>query len=161
MRHKGGRDIRRIVDRVPLPDPWDVNALCEEVARLRGRPIRVIPDDAIGDKITGAACRMQEFDVIFYRATLSGIHRDHVVCHELGHLLAGHLDGREPYPLVDEDLSEAARTMLLRQCYYDEERERDAEAIAELIMRRVRQRVAGAPDRGGSSAARLLGSALR
>lgn len=155
-------NIRALVDGLVIPDPWDIELLYQRVAEARDRPIDVLPHDDMGEAVTGAVFRLASRDVVFYRASLSGWHREHVLCHELGHIIAGHLDGPEAYAGgADDDLLGAAAIMLARQCAYGETRERDAEKVAELILSRVRQNVAGATDTDLARTARRLGSALR
>lgn len=153
---------RRIVDALVLPDPWSSEALIAQTARQRGRLIRVERGPAIGDAITGAIFRLSGEDVIFYRGDLVGIHRDHVLCHELAHLLAGHLDGSDAYfGDSDEPLARAYSVMLSRQWGYGEARERVAENIAEMIMARVRQQIPGVRNLATGRAIRGFGSAMR
>lgn len=154
-------NVRALVDKLDIPDPWDVDRLYESVAESRGRRIAVFAQNEMGDAMTGAVFRLAASDVVFYRASLSGWHREHVLCHELGHIIAGHLEDEGGYAGgADENLTRTAAMMLARQCAYGEGRERDAEQVAELILSRVRQRVAGTSE-DVARAARHLGSALR
>jgi hypothetical protein len=101
-------------------------------------------------------------DVIFLCASLRGLHRDHVQCHELGHLLAGHLQTAAGYtPGGDSGLAGAAEWMLPRQCDYGSAHEREAEHIAELILARVRQAIPGVRGRANPRTVSGFGSALR
>ena len=64
---------------------------------------------------------------------------DHLIAHELGHLLAGHLDGRGGLAAgVSADLTDAVRAMN-RACAYESHEERVAEAVADLLMAGARQ----------------------
>lgn len=152
---------RRIVDELVLPDPWDIDSMIARVASRAGRPLRVERRPAAGDGITGTIFRLADEDVIFYRDDLVGLHREHVLCHELGHLLAGHLEGPEAYGESSDDLAHARVLMLNRQCQYGEARERVAEEIAELLLARVRQQVPGIRDMTTARSARGFGAALR
>ncbi|MFI1971291.1 hypothetical protein BLA24_32440 [Streptomyces cinnamoneus] len=80
----------KLVARLPeLPRPWDVEALCRALAEMRGRPLTLHPmdlpampfglwfDDGTGDRIV-------------YRSSATGYYRDHIVLHEICHMLAGH-----------------------------------------------------------------------
>lgn len=74
-------------------------------------------------------------DFIFCRDDLQGLHRDHAICHELGHLLAGHTEHPEA-----ADIRQGLGLDLLvleRNCHYGAEREQEAETIADVIMGRV------------------------
>jgi hypothetical protein len=135
------RRARALVEQLQLPDPWDVEQLCERVAQSRQRPVRLLARPVAGDSITASVFAAEHADYIFYRDDLRALHRDHAVCHELGHLLAGHTDG-----LLDRSVGELSehtvtQLMLRRDCAYGDAREREAETIADLIMDRVSRRV--------------------
>lgn len=89
------------------------------------------------DSITAAVLTTDDADYIFWRSDLRGLHRDHAICHELGHLLAGHPDlpefARHPSTRYGD-----TRT-LQRGCDYGAEPERAAETFADVIMGRVVQ----------------------
>jgi hypothetical protein len=128
---------RRRARHLPLPEPWRVEDLCAQIAEARSRPIRVLDRPAAGDSITAAVIATDTADYIFARDDLRGLHRDHAICHELGHLLAGHLD--QPEPATQHDPTpDAVQTMPLeRSCDYGADQEREAEVIADVIMSRV------------------------
>jgi hypothetical protein len=161
MRRRSSK-VRQIVDALPLPEPWDVDQLIGRVADLSGRPIRVEARQAMGDTITGTIFRLSAEDVIFYREDLNGLHRDHVLCHELGHMLGGHLEGPAAYHGgADGNLVHAAERIMRRQCHYGERREVEAEVIAELILARVRQQVRGVQNPATERAVRGFGAAMQ
>ncbi|TWP34465.1 ImmA/IrrE family metallo-endopeptidase [Leekyejoonella antrihumi] len=137
MRRRYSRTARRIAQHCPVPEPWDIAAFCTAIADNRHRPLQVIARPAMSDTITGLLVQLPDRDVIFYRNDLAGIHRDHVICHEIGHLLAGHL-----HDLTADhgDLAGAANIMLHRQCDYGDQREHEAEDIAELILTHVQHK---------------------
>lgn len=162
MRRTRRTQARQIVDALVLPEPWSSEALIAQVGRKLGRRVRIERRPAMGDGITGTIFRLSEEDVIFYREDLIGLHRDHVLCHELAHLLAGHLEGPEAYHgASDNHLAHAFAVMLNRQCQYGETRERVAEEIAEMIMVRVPQQVPGVRNQATERAVRGFGSAMR
>lgn len=129
---------RRRARHLPLPEPWRVEDLCSQIGAARSRPIRVLDRPAAGDSITAAVISTDTADYIFARDDLHGLHRDHAICHELGHLLAGHLEQSESPPRQDDLTVQVAQAMPLeRSCDYGAEREREAEVIADVIMGRV------------------------
>lgn len=141
MRRRYSRTARRIAQHCSLPDPWDITAFCKALSDSRHRPIRLIARPAMGDSITGMVAQLPMSDVIFYRDDLDGVHRDHVICHEIGHLLAGHV---QDLAADHGDLVGAANIMLHRGCDYGDQREQDAEDIAELILTRAQRRESAA-----------------
>lgn len=131
---RSSRRIRRLVSACTIPDPWSIEAFVAAVGRDSGRDIELVPSAVAGGSITGSVLRLPHVDVIVVRDDLEGVYRDHVVCHEVAHILAGHLDGAAP---VDADIAVAASHMLHRGCDSDNANELEAEAIAEGLMRRA------------------------
>jgi Zn-dependent peptidase ImmA (M78 family) len=106
------------------------------VAAQRGRPI-VLTDLPATTK-TGSLCGMwvptQTTDHIFVAPNVSGPHRDHVVMHEVGHMLLGHRLGLlTSFTAVSPKL---VLQMLARTTYSDPQ-EREAEQFASLVLART------------------------
>ncbi|WP_410567553.1 hypothetical protein [Amycolatopsis sp. cmx-4-61] len=88
-------------------------------------------------------------DVVAYEAETSRTHQDHIIAHELAHIMCGHtgivpIDGnvaRLVFPNLDPGL---VRDMLNRADYGDEH-ELEAEIMASVILRRMNAR----PERSG------------
>lgn len=114
----------------------------------------------MGDSITAMVLAARRADYLFIRDDLAPLHHDHAACHELAHLLAGHVDDKFSglSPLGDATV----RGMSLNRDYtYSDQQELEAEAIATLIMEQVTGRVeVHAPDPGTERAARAFGHAL-
>ncbi|AXK89976.1 hypothetical protein DXT66_29745 (plasmid) [Nocardia farcinica] len=132
---------------VPIPYPWDTREYIARVAAYRGRPIDLVP--IAPGALSGTGCgtgsglwlELDDSDVIMYGADTEW-HADHIIAHEIGHMLLGHgsTEG-EPDPVDDLPLNElmpslspdAIRNVLRRQDY-DSARERDAETFADMVM---------------------------
>lgn len=139
------RDLRRRCQRVvaglDIAAPLDVRALCRQVASRRGRPIQLVPMDA-GPGLSGLWLATPTTDYIAYEASTSPLHRDHIILHELGHLLCNHAaaelvagDYGHLLPSVDAGV---VRSVLGRATHADDQ-EREAELIAALIHQRARR----------------------
>ncbi len=134
-----------------LPAPFDVRALCARLARQRRRPI-VLQPVASGGGCYGLWVALPTADVIFYERETSPLHQEHIILHEVCHLVAGH----QPAPVSRED---AARLLfpdlepelvqrLLQRAGYSTDEEREAEVLASLILERAdRAPASGAPPR--------------
>ncbi|MFI6098108.1 hypothetical protein ACIA8G_21320 [Lentzea sp. NPDC051213] len=115
----------------PLPDPWDVSVLCDRLAEQRGRPLLLHSIDLPALPF-GLWYDDGERDHVLHRSGVQGYHRDHVVLHELCHLLARHNTMRT---FTFEDLVEnAARNR------FDARQEEVAEMFASRVLRMVGQR---------------------
>ncbi|SDN44088.1 ImmA/IrrE family metallo-endopeptidase [Allokutzneria albata] len=144
------RTCRRVVDGLALPDPFDVRVFVETLAAQRGRPIELVRLASRPSTPCGLLAATDRADYIFYAADTSALHQEHILVHELGHLLCGHA-GEE---VVDDsvaavlmpNLSPDLVRRVLGRTSYDEEKEQEAELFASLVLhraRRARHRVQG------------------
>lgn len=144
----GTTRLRELLGRVPIPYPWDPQEYVHRTAEHRGRPIIVHEVDAA--RLAGSGCSTgsglwiarEHDDVILYGAGTTDWHAEHIVCHEIGHMLLEHdrMAG-EPDNMLDPPLlrlmpslsPDAVRAVLRRQDY-GTDHERDAETFADLVM---------------------------
>jgi len=131
------------VDALPITVPFDVEAFCDQVAQQRARPIRRIPRELRGDGLYGMWVATADADLIVYECRTSRPHQEHIVVHELAHLLCGHpatpADGREALQLLMPDLDPAVVERMLGRTSYSAAEEQEAELVASLILERVSQ----------------------
>ncbi|MEU9026652.1 toxin [Streptomyces sp. NPDC048383] len=135
------KDGARRIAALGLPEGADVAELCRYVGGFRERPITLIPMPMPASQPCGMWVAARDEDLIFYDAHTTGAHQEHIVLHELGHIIcrhrgAGWLDetsSRFLFPHLDPDL---VRDMLLRATY-DDVQEQEAEVIAYLLSQRV------------------------
>ncbi|WP_320784017.1 toxin [Streptomyces sp. CRN 30] len=131
---------RRLAD-LELPDVADVAELCAHLGNVRGRPIVLLPMRMPASHPCGMWVAARDEDLIFYDADTTSAHQEHIILHELGHIIcchrgAGLLDegtARLLFPNLDPDV---VRDMLLRATY-DDVQEQEAEIIAYLLSQRV------------------------
>jgi hypothetical protein len=130
-----------------LPDPFDVRSFCEELGRQRGRPILLLPVTGAAD-VGGVWISVPSADLIFYEQDTSPLHQEHIILHEVSHLLCAH----QPPPVSDPEMAqllfphfdpETVRSVLQRSGYSTVE-EREAELLASLILERAAGRRSGA-----------------
>ncbi|WP_067721698.1 hypothetical protein [Nocardia yamanashiensis] len=133
---------------VPIPYPWDVTEYIDRVAAHRGRPIVLCAIDP--GALAGSGCgtgsglwiARKDDDVIMYGADTEW-HADHILAHEIGHMLLGH--GETPAEIPSQttdlplttlmpDLSLDAIRNVLRRRDYTTDLERDAESFADWVM---------------------------
>lgn len=92
-----------------LPQPWSVDELCERLAEQRGRDVVVHPANLPALPF-GLWFDDGRRDHIVHRVGVVGYHRDHVVLHEICHMIAGHGTVRQ----ADEELAEMFASMVLK-----------------------------------------------
>lgn len=138
------RRCERHLDGVPLPQPFDLDAFCTTVATHRGRPLTLQPLLGLA---SGAPCGLwisvPAADYVFYDPDTSRLHAEHIVLHELGHMLSGHttgldLDNAAVARLVP-DLDPRTVETILGRVSYTTAQEREAEMLASLIRARAAQ----------------------
>lgn len=136
---------RRLLRDLDVQPPLDITELCARVGAYRGREIRVV---AVPLKRFGVSFDAGTCDVIAVQSHTSRPHQDHICCHELGHIVCGHLDPGHPYQ--EDDVADADEThdaavvapllpfdgmpRRLRRSCYDSPYERAVELIATTFM---------------------------
>jgi hypothetical protein len=110
------RDVLASVDALTaqlrvLPNPWDIAVLCDQLAEQRGRPLLLRPVDLPAFPF-GLWYDDGQRDHVFYRARLAGFHRDHVILHELCHMIADH--NRHSRSLRQGEKESDVSTLILR-----------------------------------------------
>ncbi|WP_420879004.1 hypothetical protein [Rhodococcus sp. (in: high G+C Gram-positive bacteria)] len=88
----------RILRDLPLSRPWSLDRFIADLSIRNNRPIEIltIPDgtgqfeDDEGNKITGAWIPSARMDHIFVTSQAAGAYREHIICHELAHVIFRH-----------------------------------------------------------------------
>ena len=124
--------------------------LVERVAVRRCRPIMLKPWPMSGTVQYGAWLAAAQRDYIFFEAHTARVHQEHIILHELAHMLLGH-----PTLMVTDDIALTSEVLMRALSTLNESaREREAEALAAKLwgelMRRaglhaLTHRVATAP----------------
>lgn len=149
-REQSRRECSGLVASLDLPQPFDLGVFCTRLGRDIGRSIVLMSHSMVIGGLCGAWMRTSKADYVFYEEDTSQLHQQHIVFHEIGHILRAHVPGKE----LSKDL---ARTIaagmkvsdvfrVLGRDSYDEDDEFEAELIATLILRRIeRQPLREAP----------------
>jgi hypothetical protein len=131
-----------------MPVPFDAGALCAKVAQQRGRPIRLVAMDGLTG-VCGLWVATATTDLIFYERVTTPPHQEHIILHELSHVLCDHQRaassassalsalGAQVGHLMPNLDPEMVQRVLGRAGYTSEE-EREAELLASLIRQRAR-----------------------
>ncbi|MFI7102813.1 hypothetical protein ACIBK8_26045 [Streptomyces sp. NPDC050161] len=139
------RDCRRFVRDLNLPQAACIRDLLPAIEERSGHPIRVAP--APVDSVQGV-CGMwirtvEGIDYVFVHRKTSRAHQDHILAHELAHILCAHhesLDTPGSKPLTDRlitTLDPSAVKMMLGRSDYTYQDEREAELIGSYLQRHV------------------------
>ena len=72
-----------------------LDAIRERVEELRGRPLvlRELPEQAAVAGACGLWLGTDDADYVFYEARTAPLHREHIILHEIGHVLCDHHRG--------------------------------------------------------------------
>ncbi|MEW2413216.1 hypothetical protein AB0953_05780 [Streptomyces sp. NPDC046866] len=122
----------KILGHLDLTHPFSLDALCARIAEQRGRPIRLhpLPKEAAESGVCGLWVGTAGVDYVFYETQTTPLHREHIVLHELGHILFGHhsLEGEE---------NDGQAPVVLGRTNYTTRQEQEAEMLASMIRIRT------------------------
>lgn len=141
---------------VPMPDPFDVSALCATLGRQRGRPIHLMPA-ALTDGLSGLWISTEHADYLVFEQATSPVHQEHIILHELGHLLCRH----EGITSSSGGTRLARAGSPRRSCRYSVNDEVEAELVASLLRNRSGGSAATADAPTGAPAANPCGALAR
>lgn len=137
------RRCRARLKQLTLPDPFNLAELCQTVSRQRGRRLHVrgIPGPASRARPCGIWIATAGEDWIFVDQETSPLHREHILLHELAHIMCRHTSAELPEnSMIGQlfpDLSPAMVTTVLSRTSYTSDYEREAETLASLILARA------------------------
>lgn len=124
-----------------LPRPFDVRALSASIGRRRGRPLTLLAMDLPADSPRGLWIGTEQGDYIVYERATTPLHQEHIILHELAHVLCGHvgesgLSDEHAHRLFPKLAPDTVRRVLGRGAYSSEE-EQEAELLASMIFQRA------------------------
>jgi hypothetical protein len=138
------RRCARLVRDITVPVPFDAQALCGEVGDRLGQPIHLLPVAMPADGPSGLVISGTRAHYLCYDSGTRPLHQQHIIAHELGHLIAGHTtghidEGRGPgvAALLSTLDPVVVRQALARDAGYDRRQEAEAEIIADLLLQRA------------------------
>lgn len=131
------RYCRRELRALEITAPLDVSTLLARLGARRGRPIELVPFPLPVPGPYGLWMAGRETDYIAVQADTTRAHQDHIVLHEVGHMLAGHDSDEGDDAMLRElfpSLGPEAIRRTLRRYSYDEQHEFEAELVATIIL---------------------------
>ena len=126
-----------------LPDPFTIEGFRTALSRKRGRPIRLasMPDGA--ESPCGVWISTADADWVFHKVTTSSLHQEHIILHELAHMIFDHKTIRgsaeELQSRLLPDLDPQVVASTLARISYSSEQEQQAEMLAGLIGTHARR----------------------
>jgi hypothetical protein len=134
MNRRLRRRCRNLLRDLEVGYPLDVHDLCARLSVRRNREIRLIPYPLESPGPLGVCVATETADVIFYQQDTTRPHQDHIILHEVGHILVGHLAVPAAGPPGDGPGAGAEHVRM--RTVYDSEQELEAELIATIILER-------------------------
>ncbi|WP_019546688.1 hypothetical protein [Streptomyces sulphureus] len=136
-----GQDSNDPLSGIEIPAPFDIEKFCRAVSNHRGRPLFVEAVEGVNgsdDELCGLWVQLEKVDCIFYEASTSHLHRNHIVLHEISHMLLGHGNGTGDAPGVPldglfSDIDPSTVRSVLGRASFTTPQEREAEALASRI----------------------------
>jgi hypothetical protein len=125
-----------------LPEPFTIAAFCDTLANQRSRPIRLVSLPTAAGAPCGLWLSTPEAEYVMHQTTTSRLHQEHIVLHELAHIIFDHkaLRSAADVHALLPDLDPQMVTTVLARSPYTSEQEQQAEVLADLIAVRARRR---------------------
>jgi hypothetical protein len=138
------RYCRSVAQDISIPRPFSIGALCQELATKNGRRIYLhpFPPELGGEDMPcGVWVATAVADHIFFERNTSEYHQNHIILHEIGHMLCRHTMSSVAASVLDggaDDLGDDGEvTGALQRTRYTDRQEREAELVASMILSRV------------------------
>lgn len=133
-----------VLTRISFPRPFDIDTFCNLVAEYRQRCLYIHPlagFDGIENAPCGIWVATDKADHIFVEPRTSEFHRQHIILHEIGHMLCDHqvFGESDALPLLfrGADFDPGYVRQLFMRTNYTSHQEKQAETVATLVMERV------------------------
>lgn len=143
LRTRCQQRVDDLLQHIGVPQPWDINEFIDRLERHRDRAIDLCAISWTEGGSAGAWQGRPDHDVIAYAANTSSFHQDHIILHEIGHMISQHRGrcvlSEDDAQRIAPDLAPAAFAHLLDRSNAEAE-EHEAEMIASLIHQQARER---------------------
>lgn len=156
------RRCQEVAEALPLPIPFQPEEFVAALSRQRGRPIELVPVTVQACTPCGMLVSTDRADYIGYPVNTTELHQQHILLHEVAHLLCGHVGAdafntsvvRALMPHLSGELVQR----VLGRTVHSEAQEQEAELLASLILQRAAHGAETAPPltpEGADAVARL------
>ncbi|MFC4105650.1 M48 family metalloprotease [Micromonospora zhanjiangensis] len=149
-----------------LPRPFDARELCRRVGAAVGQPISLVAVPMPSGAPYGLTFFTDAGHIVAYERRTSRVHQDHIVAHELGHVLLGHrsfaLDDEAATRLLFPGLRPTmVHRVLNRDGAYTRAEEQEAEMMATVLLEESGRHPGPSADRDLSPGDAALQARLR
>lgn len=131
------RQCRRLLRELDIRPPLRTDELCRRLGAHWNKPIRLLPWALPVPGPFGLWMSRPNEEVIFYQEETTRVHQDHIILHEIGHILCDHQDDGDAggdLPDLGPDFPHDLTTRGFRRTCYTEDYEREAELVATIIQ---------------------------
>ncbi|GAB2679488.1 ImmA/IrrE family metallo-endopeptidase [Saccharopolyspora gloriosae] len=154
------RSVRDLLRELDLHPPLDVTQLCEELGQRRNRPIRLVPWPLPAPGAFGLWIATADTDWILYQRDTTTGHQEHIILHEVGHLISGHASNEaddDIWTQLFPDIPPEIVRRALRRDGYAPAAEHEAEMVATVIKEwaELLHRLEAPPDRTSDASTRI------
>ncbi|TVT61967.1 hypothetical protein FNH05_01670 [Amycolatopsis rhizosphaerae] len=138
-----------MISTLPIPRPFDLDRFLEALAEERGKRIKLVLSRLGPDQPCGMLISTTEADYIYCAVNVPPLQSQHVVMHEVGHLLFNHgtarsgfgetprVAGADALAVLLPNLSPELVQRILGRTIYASDQEREAELFASLVLTRI------------------------
>ncbi|GAA3299341.1 hypothetical protein GCM10020295_37300 [Streptomyces cinereospinus] len=139
------RWLRRELQGLGVKPPLDVEELCRALGERRGRPILLRPFPLEKPGPSGLWVDTPQMDVILYQQETTRLHQEHIILHEVGHILVSEDEQADEEQETPDDFVEGWATLIpvldpdlvrrvAQRCSYDDGEECEVELAATIIL---------------------------
>ncbi|MFE2426913.1 hypothetical protein ACFXJ5_09190 [Streptomyces sp. NPDC059373] len=139
------RRLRRELQSLGIQPPLDVEELCRALGERRGRPIVLKPFPLEKPGPSGLWVDTPQMDVILYQQETTRLHQEHIILHEVGHILVADDEDADEEQEAPDDFVEGWASLIpvldpalvrrvARRCSYEDGEECEVELAATIIL---------------------------
>jgi len=164
-RAQARQQCEELIAALEMPEPFDLQSLCERIGQASGRAIVLMPTPMIFGNLCGLWLATAQANYVFYEQRTTPLHQLHIVFHELGHILRGHPASRTLGAYIIRALTAAIELGQVQRALgrdtYNDEAEYEAELIATLLLQRIGEPTTLAPTPSADDAESRIERTLR
>jgi hypothetical protein len=147
------KELRRACEErvraLDLPAPFDIRAFCRRLGADRGRPLYLMPATLRAPTPCGLWVALPNADYVVYETRTVSLHQEHIILHEVGHLLCDHgsvpvLEEEAGHLLLPHFDASVVIERLRGRTTYSAQEEQEAEYLASLILEQAGRTVPAA-----------------